>query len=98
MMPLCKSPFKVGSVDGYIEKDKTITLFKSLVSAKLNVADCNDGNCFKQTIMIADMWMETYGPVGKGVRANSSECRQGEPLYEMLDKYNNGMLCAPHRD
>lgn len=81
-----------------IRGDKTITLFKALVAAKLNIADCNDGNCVKLTIAMADDWMESYGPVGKGVKANSSEWQQGESLYETLDDYNNGKLCAPARD
>ena len=44
--------------------------------------------------------METYGPVGSGVKAGGkkSPWREGEPLYEMLDDYNNGLLCAPSRD
>ena len=32
------------------------------------------------------------------VKANSDAWDVGEPLYLMLDDYNNGYLCAPHRD
>lgn len=85
-------------MDGPVQGDKTVTLFKALVAAMLNVKDCNDGNCVKQTIMMADTWMATYGPVGSGVKASSIAWVQGEPLYETLDNYNNGMLCAPSRD
>jgi hypothetical protein len=28
----------------------------------------------------------------------TSPWRTGEPLYLKLDAYNNGLLCAPHRD
>jgi len=42
--------------------------------------------------------MEMYGPVGSGVRGKSDAWREGDPLYLMLDDYNNGLLCAPSRD
>ena len=28
----------------------------------------------------------------------ASQWKVGEPLHRQLDNYNNGMLCAPHRD
>ena len=37
-------------------------------------------------------------PVGSGVSAASLAWRVGEPLHRQMDNYNNGMLCAPHRD
>lgn len=86
------------SLDSAVRGDKTITMFKALVAAMLNVAGCNDGDCVTDTIALADAWMTTYGPVGAGVKANSSAWQQGEPLYELLDDYNNGFLCAPARD
>ena len=30
--------------------------------------------------------------------ALASLLQDGEPLYELLDDYNNGLLCAPSRD
>jgi hypothetical protein len=78
--------------------DKTITMFRSLVAAKLNVLIGNDSSCIADTILAADAWMATYGPVGSGVRANSAAWKDGEPLYLELDDYNNGFLCAPARD
>jgi hypothetical protein len=42
--------------------------------------------------------MELYGPAGSGVRASSDAWKIGEPLHRQMDNYNNGMLCAPHRD
>ncbi len=42
--------------------------------------------------------MATYGPVWKGVHAASYAWKIGEPLHRLMDNYNNGMLCAPHRD
>ena len=79
-------------------KDRTLTLFSSLVPAKLNVRIGNDGSCVATTIAAADEWMQTYGPVGSNVHAASLAWKLGEPLHRQLDNYNNGMLCAPHRD
>ena len=78
--------------------DKTTTMFRSLVAAKLNVLIGNDSSCIADTILAADAWMAEYGPVGSGVRANSTAWKEGEPLYWRLDDYNNGFLCAPGRD
>jgi len=83
---------------GAVGKDKTITMFSSLVPAKLNVLIGNDGSCVSTTIAAADEWMSTYGPVGNGVHAASLAWKLGEPLHRQLDNYNNGMLCAPQRD
>ena len=78
-------------------KDKTYTLFASLVSAKLNVLNGTNPACVADTIAAADAWLTTY-PVGIGVRASSYAWKVGEPLHRLMDNYNNGMLCAPHRD
>jgi hypothetical protein len=79
-------------------KDKTTTLFSSLVSAKLNVLIGNDSSCISGTIAAADAWMAANGPVGSGVHASSAEWAEGQPLHTELDDYNNGRLCAPHRN
>jgi hypothetical protein len=79
-------------------KDRTLTMFSSLVPAKLNVTIGNDGSCVASTITAADEWMQTYGPVGRGVHAASLAWKLGEPLHRQLDNYNNGALCAPHRE
>ena len=79
-------------------KDKTVTMFSSLVPAMLNVLVGNDDSCVATTIEAANEWMATSGPVGSGVHAASLAWKLGEPLHRQLDNYNNGMLCAPHRD
>jgi len=79
-------------------KDKTLTMFSSLVSAMLNVELGNDASCVASTIADANEWMSTYGPVGSNVAASSYAWKIGEPLHRLMDNYNNGMLCAPHRD
>jgi hypothetical protein len=81
-----------------VNKDKTTTMFSSLVSAKLNVLVGNDPSCVQSTIDAADDWMATNGPVGSGVHAASLAWKIGEPLHRLMDNYNNGMLCAPHRE
>jgi hypothetical protein len=79
-------------------KDKAVTMFSSLVPAMLNVLAGNDDGCVASTIVAANEWMKVSGPVGRGVHAASLAWKLGEPLHRQLDNYNNGMLCAPHRD
>jgi hypothetical protein len=81
-----------------VSKDKTYTMFSSLVPAMLNVAIGNDSTCVSEAITAAHAWMATYGPVGSQVAASSYAWKLGEPLHRKMDNYNNGMLCAPHRD
>lgn len=79
--------------------DKTYTMFQALVAAKLNVLIGCEHGCIDETIAAADNWMTAYF-VGSGVSAGgaTSPWRIGEALYAELDAYNNGLLCAPHRD
>jgi hypothetical protein len=81
-----------------VGKDKTTTMFSSLVPAMLNVLIGNDPSCVQSTIAAANDWMSMYGPVGSGVHAASYAWKVGEPLHRQMDNYNNGMLCAPHRE
>jgi hypothetical protein len=81
-----------------VGKDKTTTMFSSLVPAMLNVLVGNDGSCVSATIAAANNWMATYGPVGSNVPASSAAWSVGEPLHVTLDNYNNGRLCAAHRN
>ena len=80
-----------------VKGDKTLTMFPALAAAKLNVYIGNPSFCIAATIDAADAWMTAYGP-GSKVKANSSAWDVGGPLASMLDDYNNGRLCAPHRD
>jgi len=88
---------------GMPDGDKTYTMFRALVCAKLNVWIGNDDSCIVDTIAQADMWMAANGSLPNGeikkVKANSDAWQNGgEDLYLILDDYNNGLLCAPHRD
>lgn len=80
-----------------VSGDKTYTMFPALVSAKLNVMVGNNTSCISATITAADAWMETY-KMGSDVKGSSDAWKKGEPYYWALDNYNNGLLCAPHRD
>ena len=76
-----------------VSGDKTYTLFRALVAAKLNVlSDCTNCCEISSTIGAADIFMTSH-PGGSGLAASSS-CWQdrGEDLYVILDKYNNGMF------
>ena len=77
--------------------DKTYTMFRALVAAKLNGIS-NDHSCIEATVEDARGWMWQH-PAGSGVKANSDAWQEGESLYLMLDDYNNGLLdCASARD
>jgi hypothetical protein len=78
--------------------DKTLTLFSSLISATFNVAIGNDDSCVASAIAAGNDWLATWGPVGSKVKASSVAWKLGEPIHRLMDNYNNGMLCAPHRD
>jgi len=77
--------------------DKTYTMFQALVAAKLNVLSGNVSDCIDATIAAADQWMAT-NYLGRGISGSSTAWKIGEPLYMLLDDYNNGLLCAPSRD
>jgi hypothetical protein len=82
---------------GKIGKDKTTTMFSSLVPAMLNVMIGNDNSCVNAAIVAGNAWMAAYGPVGSNVPASSYAWSVGESIHQTLDAYNNGLLCAPHR-
>jgi len=77
--------------------DMTYVMFQHLVAAVLNVEIGNAAGCISGTISQAQDWMAIH-PVGSGVAARSAAWRVGDPLKNLLDNYNNGLLCAPHRD
>jgi len=80
-----------------VSGDKTYTMFDALVAAKLNVLSGTRSDCISNTITAAEAWMKTY-KLGSKVSGSSDAWKKGEPLYQQLDYYNNGLLCAPHRD
>ena len=80
-----------------VKGDKSLTLFRSLVAAKLNVLCGNDSTCIMDTMNQADRWAGNYPPES-GVEGRSAAWKIAAPLHERLDDYNNGRLCAPKYD
>ena len=82
---------------GKVSGDKSYSMFSALISAKLNALLGNNYLCVQGTLAAADTWM-IANPVGSGVKGSSAAWEAGEPLHSKLDDYNNGKLCAPHRN
>jgi hypothetical protein len=78
-------------------KDKSVTMFQSYVAAYLSIKIGNDGSCVSQTMTDAYNWLVSY-PVGSGVAGGSAAWALGQPIQSTLDAYDNGLLCAPHRN
>ena len=88
-----------------VKNDKSITMFKALVAAKLSAlaielggsgcGGCTPPGC----ILEADQWLMNF-PVLSGITARTEawQYSHGEALYECMDDFNNGRLCAPSRD
>lgn len=76
--------------------DMSYILAHQLIAAKLNVKMGNDASCVDGAIHDADSWMVLH-PVGSGVKSGAAAVT-GNSLSQTLDNYNNGKLCAPHRD
>jgi hypothetical protein len=79
------------------KKDVTYALVQQLIAAKLNVGVGNQSSCIESAIAQADAWLAQH-PVGSNVSGGSAAWTVGQPLNNTLDAYNNGLLCAPHRD
>ena len=77
-------------------KDKTVTMFQSLAAAILSVAAGNDGSCISTAIAQGSSWLKTY-PLGSNVAGGTAAWTVGDPIHNTLDAYDNGLLCAPHR-
>jgi len=78
-----------------VRDDMTIAMFYQLAAAMLNVYNGVAYECIDITIFDADDWM-IDNPLGSDVEASSDAWTIGEPLKDLLDDYNNGLLCAPH--
>lgn len=78
--------------------DQTWSMFRQLVAAMLNVAYGTNPTCIQSVIDAGNAWLTTY-PLGSGVKASSAAWNDnGEDIHSTLDAYNNGQLCAPHRN
>lgn len=80
-----------------VKGDMTIALFQQLTAAKLNVLVGNESSCINADIAAADAWLVAY-PLGSKVKASSPAWALIANTHTRLDQYNNGLLCAPHRN
>ncbi len=86
---------KIMKQDG--RRDKAIDLYAQLAGAKLNVRMGANSACIIDDIIAADEWLTEHG-IGNKIHASSEEWKAIEDTFERLDAYNNGELCAVHRD
>ncbi len=77
--------------------DKTYNLYDQLVAAMMNMYMGNDSSCISADINAANDWLVLH-PVGSKVGASSAAWSQISASFTRLDQYNNGNLCARHRD
>jgi uncharacterized repeat protein (TIGR01451 family) len=77
--------------------DMTWNLGRALVAAWLNVSAGNDSTCVTSTIDLATGWL-TIHSLGSGVSGDDDAWTEASVWAEKLDDYNNGLLCAQHRD
>ncbi len=93
--------FAMNALEAPVKGDKTVILAKQVIGAKLNICAGNATTCtidnvsydINQTIDSAMAWLTTYGPVF----IKQKNWYGGDIYQEILDDYNNGKLCAPHR-
>ena len=83
---------------GKVGGDKTISMFAALISAKLNTTLANNTACITATIASADNWMAAHPVANPAVKASSPAWAEADAWHTLLDDYNNGKLCAPHRN
>lgn len=74
-----------------VSGDKSYTLFRALVAAELNVRSGCPTSGIASTMSSAQSWLSA-NPLGTGVTGSSTAWDCGEPLYLLLDAYNNNAL------
>jgi hypothetical protein len=62
----------------------------------LSVDAGNDPTCISTAIAQGNAWLVSY-PAGSNVAGGSAAWAAGDPIQITLDAYDNGLLCAPHR-
>ncbi|HEX3530837.1 MAG TPA: SdrD B-like domain-containing protein [Thermoanaerobaculia bacterium] len=77
--------------------DESIVLFVQLLAAKLNLITGNNPSCIYSTVNSSDAWTAAHPP-GSGVSGSSAAWTTASPWQTQLNNYNNGLLCAPHRN
>lgn len=77
--------------------DMTWNLGRPLVGAWLNVTAGNESSCVAETIDLATAWLLDH-PLGSNVKGSDDAWNEASDWATLLDDYNNGLLCAEHRD
>ncbi len=77
--------------------DESINLFVQLLAAKLNLITGNNPSCIYSTVNSSDAWTAAHPP-GSGVSGSSAAWTTASPWQTQLNNYNNGQLCAAHRN
>jgi uncharacterized repeat protein (TIGR01451 family) len=77
--------------------DMTWNLARALTAAWLNVSSGNEASCIAATIDQATAWLIDHG-LGGDVGGGDPAWAQASGWAAELDDYNNGLLCAEHRD
>ena len=75
--------------------DKSLTMFRQVISTKLNLARGADASCIEEILAKADEWLSVHGQPPSNVAPNSQAWADGEPLAKSLARFNNGHACAP---
>jgi hypothetical protein len=93
--------FAMNILDSPVKGDKTVILAKQVIGAKLNICAGNAATCtidnvsydINETISVSIDWLTANGPIF----IKQKNWKGGDLYHELLDDYNNGKLCAPHR-
>ena len=84
------------------KRDKTLTLGRALIAAWLNVLAGNQYDCIQEDIneSVALFNSDPDYYIGAGLDKTTEKVfwKLAESYATTLDKYNNGLLCAPPRD
>ncbi|MDC6711178.1 hypothetical protein, partial [Leclercia adecarboxylata] len=75
--------------------DKGKKLMVQLIAAMLNVAAGNESSCISATIASANTFFANNPP---GSALSPAAAAEAVALAATLDAYNNGDMCAAHRD
>jgi hypothetical protein len=70
------------SMLGKVSKDKSVTLFSSLLAAKLNLLN-GTLDCIAPVVGSAELWLKS-NPIGSGVTGSSPKWVTGEPLHKEM--------------
>lgn len=87
----------LGALSNPPKGDMTWNLGRALVAAWLNVSAGNDSSCIAEVIDNATAWLLAH-PLGSGVSGGDEAWGEASEWARILDDYNNGLLCAEHRD